>query len=288
MLWRWRRPRARGAICCASLVTQAVFAVAQTTAPTEPPVISVAAVVIAEPATQTPLPIQVGPPEAIPRNSFLRVRGLPTAIALTEGHSVTPGTWAVPLAALPALRITAPVGSSGKSELAISLVAIDGTPIAETKAVLVLTAASALVQGQTDVTPSAPRNLASLGPRGVPPPLPAARGQPERQSAPAQVAQPPQLAPAEKERVLRQMQKAEELLGAGDIAAARLFLQKAAEGGWGPAALALAETFDPAQIARWKVRGVGPDAEQARRWYEKARELGAADADLRLKQLGAR
>lgn len=254
----------------------------------ERPVISVAPVVVAEPATESPLPIQVGPPASVPRNSFLRVRGLPSSVALTEGHSVGPGTWAVPLQSLPALRIAAPVGSAGKSEITLTLVAIDGVQLAETKTVLVLTEASALVQGKLDLTPAPPRALAALGPGGLAP-APSASDPSVRPRERAVTAPSPSPMPAEaRERAVRHTQKGDEQLAQGDIAAARLFYQKAAELGWGAGALALAATFDPAALGRLKVRGVQPDIAAARRWYEKARELGAAEAGERLKQLGER
>jgi len=31
--------------------------------------------------------------DAVPRNSFVRVRGLPPTAALTEGYSIAPGSW---------------------------------------------------------------------------------------------------------------------------------------------------------------------------------------------------
>lgn len=252
---------------------------------TERPAISVAAVVVAEPASETPLPIQVGPPSSVPRNSFLRVRGLPSAVALTEGHSVGPGTWAVPLQSLAGLRLAAPVGSAGKSEIIFTLMAIDGTQLAEAKSVLILTEASALVQGKTDLTPAQPRNLAALGPAIGPAGEPSiSSGRPPRNTAPVS----PSLPAEAREKAVRHTQKGDEQLAVGDIAAARLFYQKAADLGWGAGALALAATYDPAALARLKVRGVQADLAMARRWYEKARELGASEAEERLRQLGSR
>ncbi|HEX5999224.1 MAG TPA: hypothetical protein VFZ16_07485, partial [Hyphomicrobiaceae bacterium] len=53
--------------------------------------------ITAKAATDAILPIQVGPPGAIPPRSFISVRGLPPAIGLQEAHAVGPGWWAVPL-----------------------------------------------------------------------------------------------------------------------------------------------------------------------------------------------
>src|SRR5262245_5427168 len=60
------------------------------------PKITVAPTILAEPASQAALSIQIGPPEALPNNSFIRLRGLPFSISLTEGHAIGPGSWAIP------------------------------------------------------------------------------------------------------------------------------------------------------------------------------------------------
>src|SRR5262245_5194073 len=68
------------------------------------PVVSVAPVIQAQSAKTTALPIRVTPASAVPRQAFLRIRGLPPTVALSEGHSIAVGAWAVPLSALPSLR----------------------------------------------------------------------------------------------------------------------------------------------------------------------------------------
>ena len=104
------------------------------------PTITVPAAIKAEPASQAAFPIRVGPADAVPRNSFVRVRGLPPTAALSEGYSIGPGSWAVPLAALPELKITLPAGSSGRSDVVVTLVAIDGAVLAEAKSTLAVAA----------------------------------------------------------------------------------------------------------------------------------------------------
>src|SRR5262245_25271316 len=72
------------------------------------PRITVASAIVGQPASLVPLPIQVGPSDALPSNSFLRLRGLPPTISLTEGHAIGPGSWAIPLVGLPALKANVP------------------------------------------------------------------------------------------------------------------------------------------------------------------------------------
>ncbi len=88
--------------------------------------IVVAQTIVAEAPSQTAVQIQTGPSEAIPANSFIRLRGLPASVSLSDGYAIGPGSWAIPLQSLPALRAIIPAGVSGRSELTISLVSVDG------------------------------------------------------------------------------------------------------------------------------------------------------------------
>jgi hypothetical protein len=79
-----------------------------------------------------------------------------------------------------------------------------------------------------------------------------------------------------------------ELLATGDIAAARLFFERAAEAGDGHAALLVGITLDPAFLAQVGVRGMRGDAAAAATWYRRARELGEPDAQRCIDSLAAR
>ncbi len=155
--------------------------------PAARPGIRVAPVILAEPEVETSVNIQVGPDGVIPRQTFLRIRGLPLAAKLSDGHVVSPGVWAVPLAALPSLRLLAPLSSSGRTEIQLSLVGVDGGVLAETKSSLVVAPAWLLgSSGQRqDVT------------RGVP------QSRPEVQAAtPAPIAPPAIAAPIVEARTI--------------------------------------------------------------------------------------
>jgi len=227
------------------------------------PTIKVAPVTQAEAASKLAFPIEVGPPEAIAKNSFIRIRGLPPAAALTEGHAIAPGAWAVPLAALPTLAIVLPAGLEGRADVAISLVSVDGLVLAEARTSLRVAAAKA-------------------GPGQAAPPAPQARSSVSLGLA------APKLDPAERERALALHAKGMEQLERGNVYAARKFFERAAEAGLAQSAVAVASTFDPDELTKLKVLGLQPDVEAARRWYERARELGAPEAEQRLRRLGAR
>jgi len=69
-------------------------------------------------------------------------------------------------------------------------------------------------------------------------------------------------------------------LGAGDIASARLFFERAAAAGDGRAAMHMAVTYDAAFLDRAGLRGLrDADPERAAFWYRRARELGEGKAE---------
>lgn len=82
------------------------------------------------------------------------------------------------------------------------------------------------------------------------------------------------------------MQKGAESIQLGDVMVARKFFRWAADLGAPEGATALAATYDANELLRMKtLTGVDPDAAEARKWYEKAYELGAAGATTRLERL---
>ena len=78
------------------------------------------------------------------------------------------------------------------------------------------------------------------------------------------------------------------LFGKGDLAAARLFYERAANAGDGQAAVRLGETFDPVFLDHAHLPGVRGDFSTALSWYRRARDLGTADADILIKILEAK
>ena len=84
------------------------------------------------------------------------------------------------------------------------------------------------------------------------------------------------------------LKRADALIASGDIAAARLVLRRAADAGDAQAAMALAETYDPAHLKKLGVHGFAPDPEMARNWYEKAKAFGSAEAPQRIETLASK
>jgi hypothetical protein len=229
------------------------------------PAIVVATPLHIEASAQVALPVKVVPLSAVPPGCFVRLRGLPAMAALSDGHSIAPGAWAIPMAALGRLEILLPEGATGQSEISITLVAADGSVLAESRATLVVSARPAPATG------AATAMTRSTGTPRPPTAAPSA----------------PLLSPDARDRALRLVKKGDEQLADGGIAQARLLYERAAEAGLAQGAMSMAATYDPVELQRLGARGLKPDREEARRWYERARQLGAPDAEQRLRRLGA-
>lgn len=225
--------------------------------------ITIAATILIEPASRTQLPIEIGPRELIPRNSLVRLRGLPAGVSLSEGYAIGPGIWAIPLVALPALKANVPIGTTGHFQLIVTLVDFDGTLLAEARTTLVVEPRS--TKGPQQRTLSEQMSTGSLTP-------PAPGAEPAQKSL---------TAPRNRELSAEARASAEKLVALGEryleqgnIEVARQFFRRAANAGLAEGALRLAATYEAAELARLGVQGVVADSAEALRWYERARELG--------------
>jgi hypothetical protein len=110
-------------------------------------------------------------------------------------------------------------------------------------------------------------------------PSPAPASEPATNAASARTLSPEEIA------MLRKM--GDDYIAAGDFAGARAVLERAADAGDASAAFAIASTYDPVVLERFKVRGLAPDLVKAGFWYERARALGSSEAPHRLQAMMA-
>jgi TPR repeat protein len=110
----------------------------------------------------------------------------------------------------------------------------------------------------------------------------AQQSQPQTEPPPAAAAPARRLAADELAALLK---RAKGLIAIGDIAPARLLLERAADAQEASAALLLAQTYDPAVLGTQDMRSITPDPAKARDWYQKAAQLGSPDAKQRLAQM---
>ncbi|PDT89455.1 hypothetical protein CO669_15110 [Bradyrhizobium sp. Y36] len=113
-----------------------------------------------------------------------------------------------------------------------------------------------------------------------------AQSQPQAQAPVATAPVPPEpVRTLDADTLAGLMTRARNLMSVGDIAAARLLLERAAHAKDATAALLLAQTYDPAVLGSSDARSVIADAAVARDWYQRAASLGSAEARRRLAQL---
>ena len=99
---------------------------------------------------------------------------------------------------------------------------------------------------------------------------------------------PPAAAPARRlgaDELAALLTRARNLIAVGDIAPARLLLERAADAQEAGAALLLAQTYDPAVLGTPDSRSITPDPATARGWYQKAAQFGSREAQQRLAQM---
>jgi hypothetical protein len=121
----------------------------------------------------------------------------------------------------------------------------------------------------------------------APPPPAASQTMVPSVVTPAAAAVPPVQPPRQidPDELANLMQRAKGFLDTGDLPSARLLLQRAADASNADAALMLAQTYDPEVLGTSDVRNIVAEPAKARAWYQKAAQLGSADAQRRLAQL---
>jgi hypothetical protein len=139
-------------------------------------------------------------------------------------------------------------------------------------------AAHAPLSGEQTLPSPSAQPAAAAAPEAEPPP-PATAQRPPVRATPALI-----IRQLDRDEVTHLLKRGQEFIASGDLAAARLVLQRAAEAGDVRAALALAGTFDPNLLAKLGKPQLA-DAALARLWYERAQQFGSAEAPGRLEQL---
>ena len=232
--------------------------------------------IVVSPMIQVPvgsenlLPIELTQHGTVPGRCIVLIRGLPSAVSLSKGRLFESGVWGVPVGELDGLRLITGSAAFGRTAFAVSLVTLTGDVLGEADSSLVVSQTSQMVQTTAAVQETNPVR------EQLPDGDPASR-------------RPPPLSPKALENIKLFMGKGDNAMQASNINLARLFYTQAAEAGSAEGAYALAATYDPAELARLRVMGgIQPDPTLAKRWYEKATELGSQTAQSRLTQLGQR
>jgi hypothetical protein len=240
------------------------------------PSILIAAEISVPQSAVTRMPVVVNAPRGLPPGAMLVFRGLPERVMLSEGRKFNQGVWAVPVASVGRLEIAPSSEANGTTEIDVELTTLDGNVLATAHTILSI-GEQATEQTKTVVATARDTSIVRT------------TGTINSATPPAETAQPSASAVArrlsadEADRARKLMRRGDEALEGGKVTAARLLYQAAADAGWAPGAFALAQTYDNRALSQSKVlSGVQPDPALAKKWYEKAKELGSTEAAAHL------
>ncbi|MBV9569135.1 MAG: hypothetical protein JO172_13460 [Hyphomicrobiales bacterium] len=180
-----------------------------------------------------------------PAGAMIVIHGIAAGSTLTVGRALGAGDWQVTAGELHDAALRPPQGFAGAMELEVELRLFDDS-VADRKTL----------------------HLEWLS---------SAAAQPTRPAFVVRHLDPDELAAL--------LKRGEAFIANGDLASARLVLQRAAEAGEAQAALSLAGTFDPIVLDRLGLQGQKADIEKARTWYQRAQQLGSTTAPRRLQLL---
>jgi hypothetical protein len=178
--------------------------------------------------------------------------GLQAGTRLSAGIRLDTSHWQLPSKGLPEAVVYAPNGFVGVMNTAVNLLSPEGR----------------LVDSEAMQLEWIPKKAAN-------------KPEPARSASVADAANRggAPVAALDPEQSLNLMTEGEDFLKNGDIGAARLAFRHVADAGNADAALALAMTYDPRYLARHGVIGIAGDEAAARRWYQRAKELGSVEAN---------
>lgn len=222
-----------------------------------------------------PLPLGVSVDHAAADES-LELDGLAAGTRLSAGVAATPSRWQISLHDLDHLYLYAPTDFVGVMNTAVDLLSANKT-LLDSRAVRLEWLAKTPPPAQPAAAPSAPTPPAPMQPAPLQP-APPARDHPPSPATP--------LIGGEEAATL--MKRGQDFLQTGDITAARIVFLRLADAGIADGAFAAAATYDPRYLAAHNVIGVRGDPAKARALYQRAAQLGSADAGRELARMEAK
>lgn len=210
------------------------------------------------PGMDTPWDISVTNSETLPDQTVLLIRGLTPEMRISEGRAFGTGVWVISLARIAKLKISIPANARKGAILDVSLATLEGKTLARRRLSAVIAQPEVPASTQSIATTAAPAPLAPLSPKA-------------------------------RETALLLVQRGDDHMKLGNPLNARQFYLRATEIGLPEAAMALGATYDPVELAQYQgIVTVQPDVNLARKWYEKASELGDLGAAARIQRLSQR
>jgi TPR repeat protein len=214
---------------------------------------------------QKPIPLEITMSRgAIDKYKFFMIVGLPDGFEMSTGFP-TKNAWLVSVNNVEGLQILPNSDFVGSVRLQIML-----------------------FKGKDDVPETRTVSLTVAEPRVgnlLPREMPVAATTPAREQITAPATPKVVKRSISDEEEGRSMVRAYEMLQNADIAAARLIYEAMAMKGSAKAAFAMGQTYDPDFLQNFVVEGLRADITQARKWYQRALNLGSPEAEARLSAL---
>jgi hypothetical protein len=178
----------------------------------------------------------------------LVIGGFASGSLFSVGRSIGQNVWRVPTTQIEAATITPPRGFVGSMDIVVTLMLANGS----------------LADRETLRLEWRPRTSAML-PSG-----------------------PSVLRRIDAQELKVLLARGNTLVATGDLAPARLVLQRAAEAGNARAAFMLMQNYDPVVLEKLGELGLASNVAMARIWYSKAKDLGSEEAPECLERLARR
>jgi hypothetical protein len=233
-------------------------------------------------------------------DAIINLSDLPAGTTLSTGNATGNGQWRIAVNDLPKTRVIPPTDYVGLMTLMAQVTVGNGQAVVRSPVRLTWRKIPApqdkivgLRQPGADLpvvanaeAPAAPKKIET----------PVVPGKTEAPVAPRKTetpAVPGKTEPAIAQRTIGAneasalLRRADELMAIGDLAAARLLLQRVAETKNAQAALRLASTYDPLVIKKFANNSIAADPALAQFWYERARDWGSPDASSPLEALAS-
>ena len=237
-------------------------------------------------------PLQLGISVSSPSaGATITLRGLPPGARLTVGKRIGTGEWRVPVQEIATAAVIPPDDFTGQVAVTAELRGDDGEALVGSLVHLSwstaspITATTSAAPQQATPANAVPQQVLSLAPSStsVAPMV----TEPTTAAPPTATPPLPVVRNLDAREIASFLNRAQDLIAAGDLQSARLLLRRAAEAQNARAAFALAQTYDPTVLKQYGASAPPAEVATARNWYERAKEWGAPDAQRQLDALEA-
>lgn len=215
-------------------------------------------------------------------DAMVDLSGLPRGTVLNTGSAMGTGQWRIAVDDLPKTRITPPVDYAGTMTLTAQIAGANGKTAVRTPVRLIWrqapTAPDKTVGVRTQPSQMSPAKISEPAPPPAKIEAPAEPKKIEKPPEPAKTEAPVLPRKLEAAEIALLLRRADEVMAKGDLAAARLLLQRVAETKNARAAFQLGSTYDPTVIKKFANNSIAADPALAQFWYERARDWGSPDA----------